>query len=315
MTLAEAARQLYALPPKEFVAARDARAAEARSDGDAALATSLRALRRASSSAWAVDLLAREAADAVAALDDLGERFRTAQSDGDRAALAALARDRKEALAGLVSRARDLAVDAGQPLSAAALVEVEQTLRAAVADPAAAAAVRSGRLVRALAADGLEEADLADAVAGPAPEGVAPARLRAAGRAGSGSGDGGDDDGDGDGDGGSASGGGARSRSGAREAARRAAERAAADAEREADEAEAALAEVDERAARLAADRDEVLGQLRRLREEFSAAERRSGELDDREKFLTRERRRAVADAGAARQAADRARAALAPRP
>ncbi|NIJ05864.1 transposase [Frigoribacterium faeni] len=312
MTLAEAARQLYALPPKEFVAARDARAAEARSDGDAALATSLRALRRASSSAWAVDLLARDAADAVAALDDLGERFRTAQSDGDRAALAALARDRKEALAGLVARARDLAVDAGQPLSAAALAEVEQTLRAAVADPAAAAAVRSGRLVRALAADGLEEADLADAVAGPAPEGVAPARLRAAGRAGSGSGDGSGDDGDGDG---GSAGPGSRSRSGAREAARRAAERAAADAEREADEAEAALAEVDERAARLAADRDEVLGQLRRLREEFSAAERRSGELDDREKFLTRERRRAVADAGAARQAADRARAALAPRP
>jgi len=293
MTLEEAARQLYALPPQQFTAARDARAAEAKEAGDAALATSVRSLRRASASAWAVDLLAGEAADDLAALVELGDRFRSAQSEGDRAALSGLTRERKEALRGLVSRAGALASDAGHPLSAAALAEVDQTLRAAVADPTAAAAVRSGRLVRALAADGLEEADLTDAVAGPAPEGVAPARLRAA------------DAPDAEADPGSA--GGSRSRT--REAARRAAEQAAVEAEREAVEAEAALAEVDERTAQLARDRDDVLEQLRRLREEFSEAERRSGELDDREKFLVRERRRAAADAGAARQAAERARA------
>ncbi|WP_209559615.1 transposase [Frigoribacterium sp. PvP032] len=311
MTLEEAARQLYVLPPQQFTAARDARAAEAKSTGDAAMAASVRSLRRASASAWAVDLLAREAPDDLAALAGLGDRFRTAQSDGDRAALSALTRDRKEALAALVSRARLLASDAGHPLSAAALAEVDQTLRAAVADATAALAVRSGRLVRALAADGLEEADLTDAVAGPAPEGVAPARLRAASAAAPSAVDGGE------GEAGPASGGrsGARDRKEARkaaaEAARRAAEQAAADAEHEADDAEAALAEVDERATRLAHDRDDVLGQLRRLRDEFAAAERRGAELDDREKFLTRERRRAAADAAAARQAATRARAAL----
>jgi hypothetical protein len=294
MTLEEAARQLYALPPQQFTAARDARAAEAKQAGDAALATSLRSLRRASSSAWAVDLLAGDAADDLADLVELGDRFRSAQSDGDRAALSGLTRERKEALRGLVSRAGALASDAGHPLSAAALAEVDQTLRAAVADATAAAAVRSGRLVRALAADGLEEADLTDAVAGPAPEGVAAARLRAADSPETREGQG--------------PAGGSRSRT--REAARRAAEQAAVAAEREADEAEAALAEVDERTAQLARDRDDVLEQLRRLREEFSEAERRSGELDDREKFLVRERRRAAADAGAARQAAERARAA-----
>jgi hypothetical protein len=296
MTLEEAARQLYALPPQQFTAARDARAAEAKQAGDAALATSLRSLRRASSSAWAVDLLAGDAADDLADLVELGDRFRSAQSDGDRAALSGLTRERKEALRGLVSRAGALASDAGHPLSAAALAEVDQTLRAAVADATAAAAVRSGRLVRALAADGLEEADLTDAVAGPAPEGVAAARLRAADSPETREGRG--------------PAGGSRSRT--REAARRAAEQAAAavEAEREADEAEATLAEVDERTAQLARDRDDVLEQLRRLREEFSEAERRSGELDDREKFLVRERRRAAADAGAARQAAERARAA-----
>ncbi|TWX34003.1 transposase [Frigoribacterium sp. ACAM 257] len=314
MTLEEAAQQLYALPQQQFTAAREAQAAEAKSAGDAALATSVRALRRASASAWAVDLLARDAPDELEALASLGDRFRTAQSGGDRAAISALTRERKEALAGLVSRARLLASDAGHPLSVAALAEVDQTLRAVVADATAAAAVRSGRLVRALAADGLEEADLTDAVAGPAPEGVAPARLRAAPAVGGSSRDG-DGDGDGGGGGEAGSGPGRRSaaldRKSAAEAARRAAEQAAADAEREADDAEAALAEVDERATRLAHDRDDVLDQLRRLRDEFAAAEHRSAELDDREKFLTREHRRAAADAAAARQAADRARAAL----
>jgi hypothetical protein len=312
MTLEEAARQLYALPPQRFTAARDALAAEAKAAGDAALATSVRSLRRASASAWAVDLLAGDAPEELDALASLGDRFRTAQSGGDRAALSALTRERKQALAGLVSRARLLASDAGHPLSAAALAEADQTLRAAVADATAAAAVCSGRLVRALAADGLEEADLTDAVAGPAPEGVAPARLRgAAAPAGDGQHE------EGGGAPGSASGGGSRAhdrkaaRQAAAEAARRAAEQAATDAEHEADHAEAALAEVDERATRLAHDRDDVLDQLRRLRDEFAAAERRGAELDDREKFLTRERRRAAADAAAARQAADRARAAL----
>jgi hypothetical protein len=304
MTLEEAARQLYALPPQEFTKARDARAADEKAAGDTELAASVRSLRRASASAWAVDLLARDAADDLDALVHLGDRFRTAQAEGDRTALAGLTRERKEALAGLASRASLLASEAGHPLSAAALAEVDQTFRAAVADASAAAAVRSGRLVRALAADGLEEADLTDAVAGAAPEGVAPARLRAA--ADRADGDGGDEDADA---GGAGSAG--RSRTRTREAARRAAEKAADDAEREADDAEAALAEVDERATRLAHDRDEVLGQLRRLRDEFAAAERRSAELDDREKFLTRERRRAAADADAARQAATRARAAL----
>ena len=45
--------------------------------------------------------------------------------------------------------------------------EVEQTLRAATADPGAAAAVQSGCLLRALSADGVDVVDLAGAVAVP----------------------------------------------------------------------------------------------------------------------------------------------------
>src|SRR5690606_9142966 len=58
--LAEVARELYAGPPAEFVAARNARAAEVRRAGDRALATRVKALPKPSAPAWAVGLLARE---------------------------------------------------------------------------------------------------------------------------------------------------------------------------------------------------------------------------------------------------------------
>ena len=50
------AAELYALPPEEFTEARNARAATA----DRALAASVKALRKPTASAWAVDLLARD---------------------------------------------------------------------------------------------------------------------------------------------------------------------------------------------------------------------------------------------------------------
>ena len=56
MTLAAIADELYALPPEEFVAVRDARAREARGTP---LAAEVRALRRPSVAAAAVDALVR----------------------------------------------------------------------------------------------------------------------------------------------------------------------------------------------------------------------------------------------------------------
>ena len=68
---------------------------------------------------------------------------------------------------------------------------------------------------------------------------------------------------------------------------------------------------MESRVAELDDARDRVADDLRRLRDEFSAAEARRAELDDRERFLRRERRRAVEDATAARREAERAREAL----
>jgi hypothetical protein len=59
-----------------------------------------------------------------------------------------------------------MAAHLGSGLSAAAASDVERTFRAAMADDGAAAAVATGRLVRALSGSGFEAVDLAGAVAG-----------------------------------------------------------------------------------------------------------------------------------------------------
>ena len=61
--LAAALRSLYAVPPEEFMAERKRLVAEAKADGDPAVAKEIGTLRKPSLAAWAVNLLAREAPD------------------------------------------------------------------------------------------------------------------------------------------------------------------------------------------------------------------------------------------------------------
>jgi hypothetical protein len=137
---ATAADELYGVLPSEFTATRKRLAGElSREDG-----RRLTALRRPTVPAWAVNRLVRDDAAAVEPLFDLGERMRTAWSDGGD--LASLERERNSLVADLVRRSRELADEAGRPLSDAFADEVEETLRAAIADPSAAEAVRGGRL-------------------------------------------------------------------------------------------------------------------------------------------------------------------------
>jgi hypothetical protein len=135
---ATAADELYGVPPAEFTATRKRLAGELpREEG-----RRLSALRRPTVPAWAVNQLVRD--DAVGPLLDLGERMRAAWSDGGD--LASLDSERSSLVGELVRRARELADEAGRPLSDAFADEVEETLRAAIADPSAADAVREGRL-------------------------------------------------------------------------------------------------------------------------------------------------------------------------
>ncbi|HEY2724890.1 MAG TPA: hypothetical protein VGI84_09405 [Pseudonocardiaceae bacterium] len=144
------AAELYSVPPAQFVAARDEAVRHARDNGDRQLAARIGRLRRPTQSAWAVNLLVRAAAPQIEALLDLGDQLRSAQQRLHGEQLRRLNQQRRDAIGALAQRAGRLAADAGHPLSGPAVVEVEQTLAAALADQECARVVREGRLTRSL---------------------------------------------------------------------------------------------------------------------------------------------------------------------
>ena len=156
---------LYALPPEEFTAARDAEVKAARRSGDRGRAAVLAALRRPTGSAYAVNALVRADAALIGQLVELGRQLGAAQSGGERDALRTLGEQRRQLVEAVADRAGEAA---GRPLTPAVRAEVTATLEAALADPASGAAVLSGRLVRPLSYAGFGEVDLSGAVAGEA---------------------------------------------------------------------------------------------------------------------------------------------------
>lgn len=164
MEFADVARELLLVAPQDFVAERTARQRAARKD-DRALATAVGKLRKPAPAAWVIDLLAHDGAldDAV----DLGPALRKAQADADPDAIRTLRRQRAEVVDALAQAGADLASDAGHPVTPAVLEQVRSTIEAAMADPHAGAAVRSGLLVTALESVGFDAVDLDGALADP----------------------------------------------------------------------------------------------------------------------------------------------------
>jgi hypothetical protein len=150
LAAAQAGDELFGLPPEEFVAARDELARRLRREGDAEAAKQVKALRRPSLSAWAVNRLARERGRALGDLLAAGERLRAAHQAalaGEGAAeLRSAAKAEREAVAGLVETALELLREAGHPTTDATRDRVAATLHAAAASPEAADLVRNGRL-------------------------------------------------------------------------------------------------------------------------------------------------------------------------
>ena len=155
LDLVQVADELYALPPEDFRAARDERAAQARASGDKALAREITALRRPVVSAWLVNLLARDEPGQMSELLALGDSLRDAQQalDGDR--LRELSAQRRDLVRAMVTAVKRRAAQDGRAVSLQVEREVEATLQAALADPEAATAVSSGRLVSPLTYAGL----------------------------------------------------------------------------------------------------------------------------------------------------------------
>jgi hypothetical protein len=168
------AEELYSLLPGEFTGTRNQWAKQTRADGDAELAKRVAELHRPSVAAWVVNMLMRHQGPQMEQVLELGASLRQAQADLDADALRELTRQRRQLTTAVTHEGRRLARDLGQKVTDSVADQVQDTLHAAMVDESAAAAVRSGMLVSALAATGVERADVADAVAVPSAIGVTP---------------------------------------------------------------------------------------------------------------------------------------------
>lgn len=162
--LTTAAAELYALPLHTFTDARNRRA---KGIEDRDLANQVRRLPKPSMAAWLVNMLMARRPAAVEEALALGDTLRRAQETPDRTQLNDLGRQRQRLLAALARDTLAVAAELGHGVSGSVAAEVEQTLRAAMTDADAAAAVSTGRLLRPLTASGWDAVDLDGAVGGP----------------------------------------------------------------------------------------------------------------------------------------------------
>lgn len=163
------ADELYALPPEDFVPARDDRGSAARERGDRELARAIGRLRRPTRPAWLANLLARHRADQLDGLFTLAGGLAQAQRTLDGSQLRALSSQRHRAVAAMTREAGRLAQEAGSPATDAQLRELQGILEAALAQPDVAREVRAGRLTRTLSYTGFGPDTDPDAVPVPAP--------------------------------------------------------------------------------------------------------------------------------------------------
>jgi hypothetical protein len=158
------ADELYALPLDRFTPARDARAKELKGSD---LAAPVKALRKPSLAAWVVNLFVRRDPEQVEQVLAVGAALREAQEGMDGAELRALTKQRRQLTSAVTARVRSLAAEEGVKVTQAVADQVEATLTAAMLDVEAGRAVRSGLLVAALSATGVDAVDAAAAVALP----------------------------------------------------------------------------------------------------------------------------------------------------
>jgi hypothetical protein len=179
----QAIEALYAAPSGEFVKRRDALARDLRKDGDREAADRVKALRKPTVAAWAVNGLARKEKMRLRGLLTAGERLREAHeealSEGLTPALAEARDAERAAVEELARAAQALLEEEGHPASEAVLDRVRETLHASVVDEDLRERVRAGRLEKEEKATGFGFAP-----AGGAPgTSRRPARRQEAGRA------------------------------------------------------------------------------------------------------------------------------------
>ena len=150
-----ASEELYRVAPKQFTAARDAKVSEARKAGDSELVSSFKKLRKPSVGAWLANLLVRERTADVQRLIDLGVELRSPKRRLGGEDIRRVSKEKADTVYKLARDAKSMGSRMGQPVSAAALEELESTLEAAFADELAAESLLSGQLRSGLRYSGL----------------------------------------------------------------------------------------------------------------------------------------------------------------
>ena len=148
--------ELYGLPLEDWTRARNDLAARLKKAHQSEDADAVRALRKPSVVAWAVNQLARREERAMRDLLAAGDRLRSVQEDALRGRGGATEVSRataaeRDAVRRLVSAARELLADRAAP---ATLDRIAQTLRSAAVDPHARPLLERGRLDEELAGVG-----------------------------------------------------------------------------------------------------------------------------------------------------------------
>jgi len=142
--------RLYGLPRDQFTSARNDLVRELRNAGRKDDAEEVRALKKPSVPAWAVNQLARQHPHEVAALVKAGDALRKAQRDvlaGKKGAdVRAASRAQHELADELVGAAREMLEKTGERATQATAQRISGTLRAASSDPAAVKPLTKGRL-------------------------------------------------------------------------------------------------------------------------------------------------------------------------
>jgi hypothetical protein len=150
-------QRLYAVPLEDFVTERKQVARELRAAGEKARAAELAKLPKPTPPAWALNALARERPDVVAAWVEVADALRAASADpgpGLRDAMAA----HREATVQLVRLVHQEVKPGGKPLSEPMLARVRTLLQEATVDGERAERLRDGLVVEGGAEDGAEPA-------------------------------------------------------------------------------------------------------------------------------------------------------------
>jgi hypothetical protein len=138
---------LFAAPLDEFVAARNELARRLRGEGRREEADQVKAMRKPSAVVWALNQLARTNGSGVRELLAAAETMRKVQGGRSRTSFA----DAQRTLAGLVRtlarEAAGLLEDGGRPASAAVVQRLDRALMATAASSETSAALQAGRLL------------------------------------------------------------------------------------------------------------------------------------------------------------------------